>query len=100
MNIKWVSFVLLFAGLTLAAGLTIPTTQPVCKLYGMIQILGTVAGVLVAAYAGFILASSHELTERNAAKALLTGVIIGLIIVWLAPVLVKYLVDNSSICGW
>ncbi|MBI5046976.1 TrbC/VirB2 family protein [Candidatus Micrarchaeota archaeon] len=100
MNLKWVSFVLLFAGLALAAGLTIPVDQPICKLYGMIQLLGTVAGVLVAAYAGFTLASSHELTERNTSKALLGGVIIGLIIVWIAPVLVKYLVDNSSICGW
>jgi formate-dependent nitrite reductase membrane component NrfD len=66
----------------------------------MIQILGTVAGVLVAAYAGFILASSHELTERNTAKALLAGVIIGLIIIWMAPVLVKSLVNSAGICGW
>lgn len=82
------------------ADFTIPADQPVCRLYGMIQLLGTVAGILVAAYSGFILSSSHELTERNNAKALLGGVIIGLIIIWLAPVIVKSLVNSSGICGW
>jgi hypothetical protein len=90
---------LLLAGLSFA-DLTIPADQPVCRLYGMIQLLGTVAGILVAAYSGFILSSSHEMTERNGAKALLGGVIVGLIIIWLAPVLVKSLVNSSGICGW
>ena len=99
MNKKCLALALLLLGLSFA-DLTIPADQPVCRLYGMIQILGTVAGVLVAAYAGFILASSHELTERNTAKALLAGVIIGLIIIWMAPVLVKSLVNSAGICGW
>jgi hypothetical protein len=40
------------------------------------------------------------MAERNGAKALLGGVIVGLIIIWLAPVLVKSLVNSSGICGW
>ncbi|MFH1261766.1 MAG: hypothetical protein ABII39_07500 [Candidatus Micrarchaeota archaeon] len=82
------------------ADLIIPPDQPVCRLYGMIQVLGTVAGILVAAYAGLILSSTHELNERNNAKALLSGVIIGLIIIWIAPLLVKNLVNSADICGW
>ncbi len=66
----------------------------------MIQILGTIASVLVAAYSGFILSSTHDLTERKNSKALLGGVIIGLIIIWLAPPLVTNLVNSASICGW
>ena len=96
---KHLAIALLLLGLSFA-DLTIPSDQPICRLYGIIQVFGTVAGVLVAAYSGFILASSHELTERNAAKALLSGVIIGLIIIWLAPVLVKNLVNSSGVCGW
>lgn len=99
MNKKALALALLLMGLSFA-DLVIPVDQPICRLYGMIQILGTVAGILVAAYAGFILSSSHELTERNTAKALLGGVVIGLIIIWMAPLLVKSLVNSSGICGW
>jgi formate-dependent nitrite reductase membrane component NrfD len=99
LNKKSLALALLMMGLSFAQ-LQISTDQPICRLYGMIQVLGTVAGVLVAAYAGFILSSSHELTERNAAKALLSGVIIGLVIIWLAPVLVENLVNSTGICGW
>jgi len=99
LNKKYLALALLVLGLSFA-DLVIPSDQPVCRLYNMIQVFGTVAGVLVAAYAGFTLASSHEMTERNAAKALLSGVVIGLVIIWLAPVLVKNLVNSSGICGW
>ena len=99
MNKKCLALALLLLGLSFA-DLVIPPDQPVCRLYGMIQVLGTVAGVIVAAYAGFILASSHELTERNNAKALLSGVVIGLIIIWMAPIIVKSLVNSAGICGW
>lgn len=94
-------FVLLsLMGLAAADSLSIPTDQPICRLYGMIQVLGTVAAVLVAAYGGFILASTHEIEDRNRAKGLLAGAIIGLIVIWLAPLLVKNLVGASDVCGW
>ncbi len=99
MKLRSVALVLLMAGLCFA-DLVIPPDQPICRLYGMIQILGTVAGILVAAYAGFILASSHEIMEKNSAKTLLGGVMIGLIIIWIAPLLVKNLVNSAGICGW
>ena len=87
------------AGLV-AADLVIPADQPICRLYGIIQVLGTIAGVLIAAYGGFILASSNDIAERNSAKQLLGGVIIGLIIIWVAPLLVKSLVGATDVCGW
>jgi formate-dependent nitrite reductase membrane component NrfD len=99
MNKKTLVLALLLLGMCFA-DLEISEDQPICRLYGMIQVLGTVAGILVAAYAGFTLASSHEMTERNNAKALLGGVIIGLIVIWLAPTLVSALVDSSGVCGW
>ena len=91
---------LLFLAGLVAADLVIPVDQPICRLYGMIQVLGTVAGVIVAAYSGFILASSHEIEARNSSKLLLAGVVIGLIVIWLAPLVVQNLVGASSVCGW
>ena len=83
-----------------SASITIPVDQPICRLYSLIQVFGTVGGVLVAAYAGFQLATSHETTERNNAKMLISSVVIGLIIIWIAPLLVKNLVGATDVCGW
>ncbi|VVB65827.1 Uncharacterised protein [Candidatus Gugararchaeum adminiculabundum] len=90
----------LVAAQTSTAGLQIPPDQPVCRLYGLIQVFGTVAGVIVAAYAGFILASSHEIEGRNSAKNLIAGAVMGLVIIWLAPLVVKSLVGATDVCGW
>ncbi len=99
MGRKQLAIALLLLGLSFA-DLTIPSNQPICNLYGILKSVGTIVGVLVAAYAGFILASTHDLTERNAAKSLLAGVAMGLIIIWLAPLIVTNLVGSGSVCGW
>ncbi len=92
---------LVVLGLTgFAQAMDIPADQPVCRLYGMLQLFATVGGVLVAAYSGFQLATTHDPTERGNSKALISGVVIGLIIVWIAPLLVKNLVGASAVCGW
>ena len=89
------------AGFAAAADvITIPADQPICRLYSMIRLFGTIGGVLVAAYAGFQLATSHDMSERNNAKMLVSGVVLGLIIIWIAPLLVKGLVGASDLCGW
>ena len=90
---------LCLAGLAFA-DFTIPPDQPICRLYGMIQLFAVIGGILAAAYAGFVLATSHDLAERGNAKMFLGGVVIGLIIVWLAPLVVKELVGAGDICGW
>lgn len=97
----WLGILLGLAALSFAVdAIEIPVDQPVCRLYGMIQTFGTVAGVLVAAYAGFILASSNEIEARNQSKMLIGGVVMGLIIIWIAPLVVKSLVGANDICGW
>ena len=90
----------LLAGIVAADTLTIPPDQPICRLYGMIQVFGTVGAVILAAYAGFLLATSHEIEERNKAKLHLASAIIGLIVIWLAPLIVKSLVGATDVCGW
>lgn len=100
MNKKWIIPALLLGLAGFASAFDIPQDQPICKLYGIIQLLATVGGVLIAAYAGFQLATSPDLSERNNAKKLLGGVVVGLIIVWIAPLLVKNLVGATNVCGW
>ena len=102
MKLKDTLSILALTGLTMAqsAAITIPPDQPICKLYSLIQLLGTLGGIAAAAYAGFMLATSHELTERNNAKTLLGGVVIGIIIIWGAPLVVQYLVGSANVCGW
>ena len=102
MKLKYIIPMLALSGIALAqgAGLVIPPDQPICRLYGMIQVFATMGGILALAYAGFILATTHDLAERNNAKMLIGGVVIGLIVIWLAPQVVKYLVGAADICGW
>ncbi len=102
MKLKDTVALMLLSGLAMAAstGLVIPPDQPLCRLYSIIQLFGTAGGVLLAAYAGFHLATSHEQTERNNAKMMIQGAILGVIIIWLAPLVVKYLAGSSDLCGW
>lgn len=99
MKLKEVVLALLLSAVGFAV-LEIPEDQPICRLYGIIRLFGTVAGVLAASYGGFILATCHETTEKSMAKNLITGVIIGLIIIWIAPIVVAALVESDGICGW
>lgn len=92
--------ILALAGFAAADPLVIPVDQPICRLYGLIQLFGTVAGVIAAAYAGFQLASSQDTNQRSNAKTMLTGVVLGLLIIWLAPLAVKNLVGATAVCGW
>jgi len=87
-------------GLAFAASFVIPPDQPICHLYSIIQVVGTIGGIIAAAYAGLSLATNHEPNERNNAKMLLMGVILGLIVIWMAPLLVQNLVGAAGVCGW
>ena len=80
--------------------IVIPPDQPICRLYSLIQVFATIGGVIAAAYAGFILATSNDIAERSAGKRLLEGVILGLIIIWIAPLVVQYLIGTANVCGW
>ena len=102
MKLRETLSILALTGLAAAqtAGLVIPPDQPICRLYSLIQLFGTLGGVVAACYGGFKMATSHELTERNNAKTLIEGALLGLIIIWLAPLVVKYLVGSANVCGW
>ena len=88
------------AGLVMAAGIVIPPDQPICRLYSLIQLCGSLGAVLLASYAGFTLATTHDMNERNNAKNYIQGAVLGLIIIWIAPLAIKTLIGGGDICGW
>ena len=100
MKLKETISLLVLTGLAAASDIVIPPDQPICKLYSLIQLFGTIGGIIAMSVAGFNLATSHDVNERNNAKTLISGSIIGLIIIWAAPLVVKYLVGGGDICGW
>ncbi len=101
-DIFLLGFLALFSlvGLAAAQSIVIPADQPICRLYGIIRLLATVIGVIVAAVAGIQLTTSDDTNARNSAKGMISGVVVGLIVIWLAPILVKSLVGAGDICGW
>lgn len=65
---------------------------PVMKVYNFIKYAATVAGVLMLVFAGItFITAGGEQTKKERAKNMGVGVIIGLIVIWIAPLVVKYI---------
>lgn len=65
---------------------------PVMKIYNFIKYAATVAGVLMLVFAGItFITAGGEQGKKERAKNMAVGVIIGLIIIWVAPLVVKYI---------
>lgn len=67
--------------------------EPVMKIYNFIKYAATVIAVVFLVFAGvtFIM-SGGDTARRESAKMMATYIIIGLIIIWVAPLIVEYLV--------
>lgn len=63
-----------------------------------IKLLATLAGIIVIAYSGLMLTVSREPMARNQWKEVILGVVIGLCIVYLAP-LISSAFSGGSYCG-
>lgn len=102
MKLKDTISVLALTGLTMAqsAAFVIPPDQPICRLFTIFQALGSLAAIGMASHAGTMLFNSHDLNERNNAKMILGGVLLGLVIIWGSPLLIDYLVGAKNVCGW
>ncbi len=65
---------------------------PVMKIYNFVKYAATVAGVLMLVFSGIsFVTAGGETGKKEKAKNMATGVIIGLIIIWIAPLVVKYI---------
>lgn len=67
--------------------------EPVMKIYNFIKYAATVLAVIFIVFAGvtFIM-SGNDQAKREQSKSMMTYVVIGLIVIWIAPLIVNYLV--------
>ena len=68
--------------------------EPVMKIYNFVKYSATVIAVLFLVFAGvtFII-SSNDPSKREQAKTMAAYIIIGLIVIWVAPLVVEFLLS-------
>jgi type IV secretory pathway VirB2 component (pilin) len=72
-------------------------TEPLNKIYALVKGVISIGAVLIITFAGVkFMTSGDNIHAREGSKAMLTYAIIGLVIVWIAPLLVEYLTATSS----
>lgn len=65
---------------------------PVMKVYQFIKYAATIVGVLMLVFAGISFAmSGGDQGQKERAKNTAAGVVIGLILIWIAPLIVEYI---------
>lgn len=67
--------------------------DPIMKIYNLIKYSATIIAVLVLVFAGitYMLAGDNP-AKREQAKNMIMYVVIGLIVIWIAPLLVNFIV--------
>jgi len=67
--------------------------NPVMKIYNLIKYSATAIAVMVLLFAGVsYMLSGDNPAKREQAKSMITYVVIGLIVIWVAPLLVNFIV--------
>ena len=68
--------------------------EPVMKIYNLVKYSATILAVLVLLFAGITyLISGSNPAKREQAKGMITYVVIGLIVIWIAPLVVNFIVS-------
>jgi type IV secretory pathway VirB2 component (pilin) len=67
--------------------------QPVMKIYNLVKYVATALAVVVLLFAGIIyITSGSDPAKREQAKNMAMYVVIGLIVIWAAPLVVNFIV--------
>lgn len=67
--------------------------EPVMKVYNFIKYASTIIAVLFLVFAGVnFITSGNDQAKRESSKTMAMYVLIGLIVIWVAPLIVGYLV--------
>ena len=65
--------------------------SPVMRVYNAIKYTATVIGVLMLMFAGVtFMTAGGETGKKDRAKFMAAGVVIGLIVIWMAPLVVQF----------
>jgi type IV secretory pathway VirB2 component (pilin) len=66
--------------------------EPVMKIYNFIKYAATVLAVMMLVFAGItFVTAGGDSGQKEKAKNMAVGVVIGLIIIWVAPVVVEFI---------
>ena len=66
--------------------------EPLAKIYSFVKYTATLLAALFLLFAGIsFLMSGNDKSKRENAKDMATYVIIGLLVIWIAPIVVEYL---------
>jgi len=66
--------------------------SPIMKIYNFIKYAATVIGVMMLVFAGIsFLTAGGEQLKKDKAKNTAFGVVIGLVLIWVAPYIVQFL---------
>lgn len=67
--------------------------QPVVKIYNFVKYVATVVAVIILAIAGIsFMTSGTDPKKRDTAKGMATYVVLGLLMIWAAPLIVGFLI--------
>lgn len=93
---KKISLALIACLLLIPAVLAEPTTaditEPLTKIYDLLKAAVSVVGIIALTFAGAkFMFSGDNMQAREAAKNMATYAVIGLVVIWVAPLVVSYL---------
>ena len=95
MNKKLISVLSLFfllAPMALADTTVADITAPVNKIYDLVKGIVSVLGIIAITVAGAMyMFSGSNIQSREAAKSMVSYAVIGLVLVWVAPLMVNFL---------
>jgi type IV secretory pathway VirB2 component (pilin) len=67
--------------------------EPVMKIYNFVKYAATAIAVLFLIFAGItFIMSGNDQAKREHAKTMATYIVVGLVVIWVAPLVVNYLV--------
>ena len=67
--------------------------EPVVKIYNFVKYIATVVAVIILAIAGIsFMTSGTDPKKRDTAKGMATYVVLGLLVIWAAPLIVGFLI--------
>ncbi|MFH0970155.1 MAG: pilin [Candidatus Diapherotrites archaeon] len=88
-----VVMLLLFSGLVFAQNASVTDiTAPIDKIYELIKSVVSILGIIAITAAGaWYMFSGNNIQSRENAKSMVSYSIVGLVLVWVAPLIVNYL---------
>lgn len=88
----WFTVFLIIAPFVHATDDVAQITEPLTKIYDLVKAIISIVAVLAITFAGVrFMFSGDDLKAREGAKSMIGYAVMGLVIVWIAPVLVNFL---------